>query len=127
MNAKLMEVRCGGDVITLSKRLGHATPQMTLSVYADEIEEANDNAVRKASVNALFSGTKMAARHGSHRGRQPATDSDCRRGADLPRAAGESARQTATATSRSSSSTSAGATRSTGRAGRGRHFLNIGP
>lgn len=55
-------IKDGGDVITLSKRLGHATPQVTMAVYADEIEEANDNAVRKARVNALFGSTKMAAR-----------------------------------------------------------------
>jgi hypothetical protein len=55
-------IKDGGDVITLSKRLGHATPNVTMSVYADEIEEANDNAIRKARVNALFEGTGMAAR-----------------------------------------------------------------
>jgi integrase len=55
-------IKDGGDVITLSKRLGHATPQVTMTTYADEIEEANDNAVRKARVNALFGATKMAAR-----------------------------------------------------------------
>jgi integrase len=54
-------IKDGGDVITLSKRLGHGTPQVTMTVYADEIEEANDNAVRKARVNALFRDTDMAA------------------------------------------------------------------
>jgi hypothetical protein len=49
-------------VITLSKRLGHATPQVTMTTYADEIEEANESAIRKARVNALFGQTKMAAR-----------------------------------------------------------------
>lgn len=49
-------------MITLSKRLGHATPQVTMTTYADEIEEANDNSIRKARVNALFEGTGMAAR-----------------------------------------------------------------
>jgi integrase len=57
-----LSIKDGGDVITLSKRLGHATPQVTMSTYADEIEEANDSAIRKARVNALFGGTKMAAR-----------------------------------------------------------------
>lgn len=52
-------IKDGGDVITLSKRLGHATPQVTMTTYADEIEEANDHAVRKARVNALFGGTAM--------------------------------------------------------------------
>ena len=52
----------GGDAVTLSKRLGHATPQVTMTTYADEIEEANDNTIRKARVNALFGSTKMAAR-----------------------------------------------------------------
>ena len=54
-------IKDGGDVITLSKRLGHATPQVTMSTYADEIEEANDSAIRRARVNALFGATKMAA------------------------------------------------------------------
>ncbi len=55
-------IKDGGDIITLSKRLGHATPQVTMTTYADDIEEANDNAVRKARVNALFDGTGMALR-----------------------------------------------------------------
>ncbi len=41
----------GGEVVTLSKRLGHATPQVTMTVYADEIEEANDGAARRAQAN----------------------------------------------------------------------------
>jgi hypothetical protein len=57
-------IKDGGDVITLSKRLGHATPQVTMSTYADEIEEANDNTVRRARVNAMFEGTSMASRLG---------------------------------------------------------------
>jgi integrase len=67
-------IKDGGDVITLSKRLGHATPQVTMTTYADEIEEANDN--RKARVNALFGGTTMAARMAAAHGeslRQPVT------------------------------------------------------
>jgi integrase len=55
-------IKDGGDVITLSKRLGHSTPQVTMTTYADDIEEAADNAVRKARVNALFGSTRMAAR-----------------------------------------------------------------
>ncbi len=55
-------IKDGGDVITLSKRLGHATPQVTMTTYADEIEEANDSAIRRARVNALFGATRMAAR-----------------------------------------------------------------
>jgi len=55
-------IKDGGDVITLSKRLGHATPQVTMTTYADEIEEANDSAIRRARVNARFGATKMAAR-----------------------------------------------------------------
>jgi integrase len=54
-------IKDGGDVITLSKRLGHANPQITMSVYADEIEEAADHSMRRARVNALFAGTQMAA------------------------------------------------------------------
>jgi integrase len=54
-------IKDGGDVITLSKRLGHANPQITMSVYADEIEEAADHSIRRARVNALFQGTRMAA------------------------------------------------------------------
>jgi integrase len=53
-------IKDGGDVITLSKRLGHANPQITMSVYADEIEEAADHSIRRARVNALFQGTRMA-------------------------------------------------------------------
>jgi integrase len=58
-------IKDGGDVISLSKRLGHATPQVTMSVYADEIEEANDSAIRKARADALFAGTGMADRLGT--------------------------------------------------------------
>jgi integrase len=58
-------IKDGGDVISLFKRLGHATPQVTMSVYADEIEEANDSAIRKARADALFVGSGMAARLGS--------------------------------------------------------------
>ena len=53
-------IKDGGDIITLSKRLGHASPSVTMSVYANEIEEANDHALRKARVNAMFSRTSMA-------------------------------------------------------------------
>jgi integrase len=54
-------IKDGGDVITLSKRLGHANPQITMSVYADEIEESADHSIRRAHVNALFEGTRMTA------------------------------------------------------------------
>lgn len=54
-------IKEGGEVVTLSKRLGHATPQVTMTVYADEIEEANDGAARRAQANQLFAGTKLAA------------------------------------------------------------------
>lgn len=50
----------GGDVITLSKRLGHSSPQVTMTTYADAIEEANDHSIRKARVDALFADTQMA-------------------------------------------------------------------
>lgn len=43
-------IKDGGDVITLSKRLGHAAPQVTMSTYADEIEEANDHTIRKSTL-----------------------------------------------------------------------------
>jgi site-specific recombinase XerD len=92
-------IKDGGDVITLSKRLGHGSPQITMSVYADEIEEANDNTVRKARVNALFSGTQMAARMAATEGettRETAT-SESAEVISLPRA-GEIRRQPATAT-----------------------------
>jgi integrase len=61
-------IKDGGDVITLSKRLGHANPQITMSVYADEIEEAADHSIRRARVNALFEGTRMAALVSATRG-----------------------------------------------------------
>ncbi len=51
----------GGGIVTLSKRLGHASPQITMTTYASDIEEANDHSIRKARVNALFGSTKMAA------------------------------------------------------------------
>lgn len=54
-------IKDGGDPVTLSKRLGHATPQVTMTVYADEIREANDDAARRAQVDALFGSTRMAA------------------------------------------------------------------
>jgi hypothetical protein len=53
-------IKDGGDVITLSKRLGHSIPQVTMTTYAVEIEEANDNAVRRARVNAIYADTGMA-------------------------------------------------------------------
>jgi hypothetical protein len=34
---------------------------ITMTTYAAEIEEANDNAIRKARVDAMFSSTRMAA------------------------------------------------------------------
>lgn len=55
-------IKDGGDVITLSRRLGHANPNVTMNTYASEIEEANDHSVRRARVEALFNGTGMAAR-----------------------------------------------------------------
>jgi integrase len=64
-------IKDGGDVITLSKRLGHANPQITMTTYAAEIEEANDNSMRKARVNALFEGTQMAARMAATGGHEP--------------------------------------------------------
>jgi integrase len=48
------------DVVTLSKRLGHSTPQVTMTTYAHVIEEANDDAVRRALVNAMYADSKMA-------------------------------------------------------------------
>lgn len=54
-------IKDGGDIVTLSKRLGHASPSVTMSVYASEIGEANDHALRKTRVNGLFSKTAMAA------------------------------------------------------------------
>jgi hypothetical protein len=54
-------IKDGGDVVTLSKRLGHSTPQVTMTTYAHDIEEANDSAARKAHVEAMFGSTKMAA------------------------------------------------------------------
>lgn len=54
-------IKDGGDPISLSKRLGHASPQVTMTTYADEIEEATDRATRKARVDALFGRTAMAS------------------------------------------------------------------
>lgn len=45
----------------VSKRLGHATAQVTMSTYADEIEEAADNTIRMKRVEAMFASTRMAA------------------------------------------------------------------
>lgn len=36
-----------------------------MSVYANEIEEANDHPIRRAHADALFAGTKMASLLGS--------------------------------------------------------------
>lgn len=57
-------IKDGGDVITLSRRLGHANPNITMNTDANEIEEANDHSVRRARVEALFDGTGMAATSG---------------------------------------------------------------
>lgn len=54
-------IKDGGDVVTLSKRLGHSTPQVTMTTYAHDIEEANDDAARRARVDAMFGATQMAA------------------------------------------------------------------
>jgi integrase len=67
-------IKDGGDVITLSKRLGHASPQITMTTYASDIEEANDHSIRKARVNSLFGSTKMAASLAGLRRQHPATD-----------------------------------------------------
>ena len=53
-------IKEGGDVVTPSKRLGHSTPQVTMTTYAHVIEEANDDAVRRALVNAMYADSKMA-------------------------------------------------------------------
>jgi hypothetical protein len=92
-------IKDGGDVITLSKRLGHATPQVTMSVDADEIEEANDNAIRKARVNALFATTKMAASLAASDGDTPRQTTSAQEAEviSLP-TAGECSREPATAT-----------------------------
>jgi integrase len=69
-------IKDGGDVITLSKRLGHANPQVTMTTYASEIEEANDSALRLARVEAMYEGTGMAAlmaAGGSQKTQQTAT------------------------------------------------------
>jgi hypothetical protein len=44
-----------------------------MTTYAAKIEEANDNSVRKARVNAVFEGTGMAAT-GGHTPAQTATE-----------------------------------------------------
>ncbi|MBA3672999.1 MAG: site-specific integrase [Gemmatimonadaceae bacterium] len=54
-------IKDGGDIVTLSKRLGHASVQVTISTYVSEIEEANDDRVRRAQVERMYKGTKMAA------------------------------------------------------------------
>jgi integrase len=53
-------LKSGGDAVSLSKRLGHANPQVTMSVYADIIEEVNDSEARKARLDTMFGATKMA-------------------------------------------------------------------
>ena len=69
-------IKDGGDVITLSKRLGHASPQITMTTYASDIEEANVHTIRKARVNSLFSSTKMAASLAASDGRTPPQTAD---------------------------------------------------
>jgi len=69
-------IKDGGDVITLSKRLGHASPQITMTTYASDIEEANDHSIRKARVNSLFGSTKMAASLAASDGSTPPQTAD---------------------------------------------------
>jgi integrase len=54
-------IKDGGDVVTLSKRLGHSSPQVTVTTYMHAIEEANDDAVRRARVDAMYADSTMAA------------------------------------------------------------------
>jgi integrase len=44
-----MPVDAGLDVMTISKRLGHKDPNVTLKVYAHAFERANNKNKRKAS------------------------------------------------------------------------------
>lgn len=67
-------IKNGGDAVTLSKRLGHATPQVTMTTYAAEIEEANDRAAKRAKANELFGGTAMAARMAAIGSERPSHD-----------------------------------------------------
>lgn len=64
-------IKDGGDVITLSKRLGHANPQITMSHYADEIQEAQDRTARQARVDAMYGDTKMATLLAATEGDKP--------------------------------------------------------
>lgn len=54
-------IKDGGDIVTLSQRLGHASVQVTISTYVSEIAEANDDRVRREHVERMYEGTKMAA------------------------------------------------------------------
>ena len=54
-------IKDGGDVVTLSKRLGHSTPHVTMTTYAHVIEEANDDVVRRARVDGMYADSMMAA------------------------------------------------------------------
>jgi integrase len=60
-------IKEGGDIITLSKRLGHSTHQVTMTTYADEIEEVNDRSARMAHLDRIFGGTGMARQFGTPR------------------------------------------------------------
>jgi len=61
----------GGDIVSLSKRLGHATPLVTMTTYAHAIDEANDDAVRRARVDAMYASSQMAAFMAKRDGRTP--------------------------------------------------------
>ncbi len=75
MTASLVLSESSG-VITLSKRLCHASPQITMTTYASDIEEANDHSIRKARANSLFGSTKMAASSAASDGSTPPQTAD---------------------------------------------------
>jgi len=52
----------GGDLVELSAHLGHATPQVTATVYAHEFEKAARSDVRRARLDSIV-GSTMAARN----------------------------------------------------------------
>lgn len=64
-------IKDGGDVVTLSRRLGHTSPQITMTTYAHVIEEASDDAVRRARVDAMYAGSSMAAAMAASGGNNP--------------------------------------------------------
>ena len=47
-------IRCGADIYSVSKQLGHAKPSITLDIYAHEFEKVRNGAALRQQLAAAF-------------------------------------------------------------------------